>query len=183
MCALILFPFRKLSARWLILIGCLFIVFKSGWSAVDAFELLGRRNLAAAADPAQKAGKTPTEAQADARRAMEAQRKRPLGATRASTRNVATRPAQVPKTVGVWDLGAWVGGLPQIITLLNTAQNILLFFEAQAAIPSGITSGKQRVVQWSEAALERKGSPVPAIVVTVRSAATLRTLCWPASAM
>jgi len=33
LCALILFPFRKLSAKWLIIIGCLFILFKAGWSA------------------------------------------------------------------------------------------------------------------------------------------------------
>jgi uncharacterized protein len=75
MCALILFPFRKLSAKWLIVIGCLVIVFNAGWFAVDAFELLARRNLATAADAAQKAGMKPTEAQADARRVIEAQRK------------------------------------------------------------------------------------------------------------
>ena len=75
MCALILFPFRKLSAKRLIVIGCLFIVFKAGWSAVDAFQQLERRNLATAADAAGKAGKKPSQAQAEARRALEAQRK------------------------------------------------------------------------------------------------------------
>jgi uncharacterized protein len=75
MCALILFPFRKLSAQWLIIIGCLFIVYKAGWSTVDAFELLGQRRLATAADAAEKAGQRPSESQANARKAIEAQRK------------------------------------------------------------------------------------------------------------
>jgi uncharacterized protein len=75
LCALILFPFRKLSAKWLIIIGCLFILFKAGWSAVDAFEQLERRNLATAADAAEKAGQQPSAAQAETRRAIEAQRK------------------------------------------------------------------------------------------------------------
>jgi uncharacterized protein len=75
LCALILFPFRKLSAKRLILIGCLFFVFNAGWTAVDAFEQLGRRNLATAADALEKAGKKPTEAQTEARKALETQRK------------------------------------------------------------------------------------------------------------
>lgn len=40
------------------------------------------------------------------------------------------------KTVGIWDLGAWVGGLPDIVKSLNEAQSSLLFFEAQAALPA-----------------------------------------------
>jgi uncharacterized protein len=75
LCALILFPFRKLPAKKLIIIGCLFIAFKAGWSAVDAFHQLARRNLAVAAAAAEKAGKQPTEAQMEARKGLEAQRK------------------------------------------------------------------------------------------------------------
>jgi uncharacterized protein len=75
LCALILFPFRKLSAKKLIVIGALFIAFKGGWSAVDAFRLVERRNLAAAADASEKAGRKPAEAQVEAKKELEAQRK------------------------------------------------------------------------------------------------------------
>ena len=75
LCALILFPFRKLPAKKLLIIGGLFIAFKAGWSAVDAFQQLERRNLAAAAAAAEKVGKKPAEEQAEARKELEAQRK------------------------------------------------------------------------------------------------------------
>ena len=75
LCALILFPFRKLPAKKLLIIGALFIAFKAGWSAVDAFRLIERRNLAAAGDAAQKAGKKPVEEQVEAQKELEAQRK------------------------------------------------------------------------------------------------------------
>ena len=79
LCALILFPFRKLAAKRLILIGCAFILLNAGWSTVVAFGQLQRRDLARAADAAERAGRQSTEAQAEAeaeaRRALEAQRK------------------------------------------------------------------------------------------------------------
>lgn len=75
LCALILFPFRKLPAKKLLIIGCLFIVFKTGWSAVEAFLQVERRNLAAAADAAQKAGQQPTGEQAEAKKELERQSK------------------------------------------------------------------------------------------------------------
>jgi uncharacterized protein len=76
LCALILFPFRKLPAKRLLLIGSLFIVFQTGWSAVDAFGQVEWRSLAAAADAAAKAGRKTTEQQAEAKRSQDAQRKR-----------------------------------------------------------------------------------------------------------
>jgi uncharacterized protein len=75
LCALILFPFRKLPANKLLIIGALFIAFKTGWSTVEAFRQVERRNLAAAAGAAEKAGNKPTEEQAEAKKALEAQRK------------------------------------------------------------------------------------------------------------
>jgi uncharacterized protein len=75
LCALILFPFRKLSAKKLLIIGGLFIAFKAGWTAVEAFRQVERRNLAAAADAAEKAGKKPSEEQAEAKKQVEAQQK------------------------------------------------------------------------------------------------------------
>ena len=76
LCAMILFPFRKLPAKKLLLIGCLVITFQTGWSAVEAIRQVERRNFAAAADAAAKAGKKPTEEQAQAKRELDAQRKR-----------------------------------------------------------------------------------------------------------
>ena len=75
LCALILFPFRKLPAKKLLIIVALCIAFKAGGGAVDAFRQLERRDLAAAATAAEKAGKKPAEAQAEARKELEAQRK------------------------------------------------------------------------------------------------------------
>jgi uncharacterized protein len=75
LCALILFPFRKVSAKKLLIIGSLFIAFKAGWSAVDAYRLAERRNLAATAADAVKAGRLPSEEQVEAVKALEAQRK------------------------------------------------------------------------------------------------------------
>lgn len=76
LCSLILFPFRKLPPKKLLIIGGLFIAFKAGWSAVDAFRLIERRTLAAAADTVQKAGKKPAEEQVEAKKELEAQRKK-----------------------------------------------------------------------------------------------------------
>ena len=75
LCALILFPFRKLSARKLLIIGGLCIVFRAGWSTVEAFQQVERRNLAAAADVVEKAGGQPSEEQAEAKKELQAQRK------------------------------------------------------------------------------------------------------------
>jgi uncharacterized protein len=75
LCALILFPFRKLHAKKLLIIGALFIAFKAGWSAVDALRQMERRTLAAAAEAAEKAGRKPTEEESEAKQALETQRK------------------------------------------------------------------------------------------------------------
>src|SRR5215831_14705864 len=61
LCALILFPFRKVSAKKLLIIGGLFIALRTGWTAVQSFHQVERRNLAAAADAAERAGRKPTE--------------------------------------------------------------------------------------------------------------------------
>jgi hypothetical protein len=70
-----LFPFRKLPAKKLLIIGGLFIAFEAGWSAVGACRQVERRSLAAAGDAAEKAGGQPTEQQAEAKQELEAQRK------------------------------------------------------------------------------------------------------------
>ena len=59
------------------------------------------------------------------------------------------------QTVGIWDLGAWIGGLPKIVEALNTAQSGIVIFEVQAAIPAGLVSHRQRIASWAEARLAR----------------------------
>ena len=65
--ALILFPFRKLPAKKLILLGVLFMAFKAGWSTVEAWRQMKRRSLATAADSAERVGRGPTEEESAAR--------------------------------------------------------------------------------------------------------------------
>ena len=60
-------------------------------------------------------------------------------------------------TVGIWDLGARVGQLPQIIEKLNAVQPVFAFFEVQAAIPAGMISRPDRVAVWMS---ERVGRPL-----------------------
>jgi uncharacterized protein len=76
LCALILFPFRKLPATKLLIIGGLFIAFKAGWFAVEAFHQVSLRELAAAGDAAAKAGRKPSEEEVEAKKELEAQRTR-----------------------------------------------------------------------------------------------------------
>lgn len=59
-------------------------------------------------------------------------------------------------TVGVWDLGVWVGGLLDIISAMNRATDGLTIFQVQAAIPAGIIWQKERVRAWAERKLKRK---------------------------
>lgn len=60
------------------------------------------------------------------------------------------------ETVGIWDLGAWVGRLPRIIEAMNEAQPNLTIFDVQASAPAALTSRKQRVAGWAEQTLKRK---------------------------
>lgn len=59
-------------------------------------------------------------------------------------------------TVGVWDLGIWVGGLPAIVEHLNRASDGLTIFEVQAAIPIGLIWHKERIGSWAEKTLRRR---------------------------
>jgi len=61
LCGLILFPFRKLPAKKLLIIGAMFIAFKAGWSAVEAYRQIQRRDLAAAASVAERSGRHLTQ--------------------------------------------------------------------------------------------------------------------------
>src|SRR3954447_13481785 len=60
------------------------------------------------------------------------------------------------ETAGIWDLGAWVGGLPGVVEAMNKAQPELVIFEVQAAVPAGLVSQPDRIAQWAEERLARK---------------------------
>jgi uncharacterized protein len=76
LCGLILYPFRKLPAKRLLIIGGLLIVFQTVWSAVGVFRLADMQSLAAAAEAAVKTGKAPTEEQTEAKKELDVLRKR-----------------------------------------------------------------------------------------------------------
>jgi uncharacterized protein len=98
LCGLILFPFRKLSAKNLLMIGVFFIILKSGWSTIDAFQLQERRMLAASAAEAEKAGRTLTAKETEAKHAIEAQRKQRKPS-----------PEELEKDARPWRGRAWEG--------------------------------------------------------------------------
>jgi len=74
-------------------------------------------------------------------------------------REIAKHAESERETAGIWDLGAWVGGLSEIIELMNRAQSGLLFFEVHAAVPASLVSTKQRVIAWGEGKLRRRLKP------------------------
>jgi len=59
-----------------------------------------------------------------------------------------------PTAIGLWDLGAWLGSLYQIIEGLNRCQKAFLFFEVKAAVPLGLTKQPQRAIPKLEEFLE-----------------------------
>lgn len=64
------------------------------------------------------------------------------------------RAVERPTTLGIWDVGARVGLLPEVIQRLNDAQNQFLFFEIAAIVPAGLISQPARILAWSR---ERMG--------------------------
>jgi hypothetical protein len=51
-------------------------------------------------------------------------------------------------TVGIWSLGAWLGSLTELIESLNGAQSTFVFYEVEAAVPSGLISRPERMIPW-----------------------------------
>jgi hypothetical protein len=59
-------------------------------------------------------------------------------------------------------MGARIGMLPKIISILNKVQEPFVFFEAHAAVPVGVAATPQRVLRWFEILLKRpKGGLSP----------------------
>lgn len=52
------------------------------------------------------------------------------------------------QTIGLWDVGARVGRLPDVIASLNAAQPAFALFQVQAAAPMGLVSAKEWVAEW-----------------------------------
>ena len=53
-----------------------------------------------------------------------------------------------PVTVGVWDLGAWLGGLIRIVEAVNRAQKTFVFFEVKASVPVGLERHAKAILSW-----------------------------------
>ena len=76
LCALVLFPFRKLPAKRLLIVGGLIIVLQTGWSGVGVYRLVEMRSLASAGEAAAKTGKARTAEQTGAKKELDVLRKR-----------------------------------------------------------------------------------------------------------
>jgi hypothetical protein len=50
--------------------------------------------------------------------------------------------------IGVWDLGAWLSNLPQLLNRLNAVQRSFSFFLVQAMVPSGLIREREGVIAW-----------------------------------
>lgn len=64
-----------------------------------------------------------------------------------------------PISIGIWDLGAWLGGLIRLVETLNSTQRTFVFFEVKAAVPSGLISRPERIMSWLRDALGREVTP------------------------
>ena len=56
--------------------------------------------------------------------------------------------ASLRQRIGVWDLGAWLASLPQLLNRLNAVQQSLTFFLVQAMVPSGLIREPEGVIAW-----------------------------------
>lgn len=52
--------------------------------------------------------------------------------------------------VGLWDLGAYFGGIKRIIEGANSAQKSFVFWEVQASVPLGLAKRSTAVADWFE---------------------------------
>ncbi|HLO18171.1 MAG TPA: hypothetical protein VK206_25290 [Anaerolineales bacterium] len=51
-----------------------------------------------------------------------------------------------PITVGLWDLGAWIGGLGRLIEGMNRSQKTFVLFEVKATVPPGVIKQSQGAI-------------------------------------
>lgn len=70
---------------------------------------------------------------------------------------VAERAATGTKvsTVGILDLGAWVSRLPELLKVMNTSQDRLIFLELQTPVPAGLVKTKEPLTLWARNHLGR----------------------------
>jgi hypothetical protein len=67
--------------------------------------------------------------------------------------------ASLRQRIGVWDLGAWLASLPQLLNRLNAVQQSLTFFMVQAMVPSGLIREPEGVIAWLTALCGRPPTP------------------------
>lgn len=59
-------------------------------------------------------------------------------------------------TIGIWDLGAWLGLLSDLTGELNNVQDSFVFFEIKAPVPSGMISRPKGMIAWLTRKLGRE---------------------------
>lgn len=59
-------------------------------------------------------------------------------------------------TIGLWDLGAWLGGLSRLVESMNEVQKTFVFYEVKATVPAGFISRPERIIPWLTEVLGRK---------------------------
>ena len=55
-----------------------------------------------------------------------------------------------PVTVGVWNLGDWLGYLPEWLEVMNKHQSRYRFFTIEAMVPLGMVRRPEGVIAWAE---------------------------------
>ena len=58
--------------------------------------------------------------------------------------------------IGLWDLSTWITRLQIVIEQLNMAQTKFEFWEISAPVPVGLTSSRERILEWARA----RGLPI-----------------------
>jgi hypothetical protein len=57
--------------------------------------------------------------------------------------------------IGIWDLGSWIGRLPDLLDLMNKAQQDYLFRTVQATVPVGLIRTSEGAIAWAKQASKR----------------------------
>jgi hypothetical protein len=60
--------------------------------------------------------------------------------------------------IGIWDVGAWVGALPDLVRRMSDVQKSYRFYAVQATVPSGLIRSPEGMVAWLTDTLGKRPS-------------------------
>lgn len=92
-------------------------------------------------------GKKKTASTRSAGRKSKARASTTLGVSAGRARQ-ASAPSSGLERVGVWDLGAWLSGLPHLVERYNAAQRTFEFYAVTATVPVGTIRSPVGVAAW-----------------------------------